>query len=85
MATIWFSFLIWKDAVFCQIKTIKHSRGDVVLYVAQANALIVAELVKKGAFRTETKGNAVAANQEYREIHDLPLPVAVPSVLAVCR
>ncbi len=58
---------------------------DVVLYAAQANALIVAELVKKGAFLTETKGSAVAANQGYKGIRDLPLPVAAPSVLAVCR
>ena len=49
------SFLIWKPAVFCQIKEIKHLREGVVLYAAQANALIDAELVKKSSYRTETK------------------------------
>ena len=49
------AFLIWKLAIFCQIKEIKHLRGGVVLYAAQANALIDAELVKKGSFRTETR------------------------------
>ncbi len=47
-------FLIWKDAIFCRIKKIKCLRGGVVLYAAQADARIDAELVKKGAFRTET-------------------------------
>jgi hypothetical protein len=47
-------FLIWKPAVFCQIKEIKHLHGGVVLYAAQANALINDELVKKSGFRTET-------------------------------
>ncbi len=49
-------FLIWKLAIFCQIKEIKHLRGGVVLYAAQANVLVLidAELVKKGSFRTET-------------------------------
>ena len=40
---------------FCQIKEIKHLSGGVVLYAAQSNALIDAEVVKKGGFRTETK------------------------------
>ncbi len=48
------AFLIWKLAIFCQIKEIKHLRGGVVLYAAQANVLIDAELVKKGSFQTET-------------------------------
>ena len=48
------TFLIRKDAIFCQIKEIKNLRGGVVLYAAQANAQIDAELVKKGAFRAET-------------------------------
>ena len=52
MATSW--FLIWKDAIFCQVKKIKYLCGGVVLYAAQANAQIDAELVKKGAFQTET-------------------------------
>ncbi len=47
-------FPIRKDAIFYQIKEIKHERGGVVLYAAQANAQIDAELVKKGAFPTET-------------------------------
>ena len=48
-------FLIWKRAIFCQIKEIKHLSGGVVLYAAQTNALVDAELVKKGLFRTETR------------------------------
>ena len=48
------AFLVWKHAIFCQIKEIKQLRGGVVLYAAQANAQIDAELVKKGGFRTET-------------------------------
>ena len=47
-------FLIWKRAIFCQIKEIKHLSGGVVLYAAQTNVLVDAELVKKGRFRTET-------------------------------
>ena len=47
------SFLIWKRAIFCQIKEIEHLSGGVVLYAAQTNALIDAELVKKGRFQTE--------------------------------
>jgi len=39
---------------FCQIKEIKHLSGGVVLYATQTNALVDAELVKKGRFRTET-------------------------------
>jgi hypothetical protein len=48
------AFLIWKPEVFCQIKEIKHLRGGIVLYAAQANALIDNELVKKSGFQTET-------------------------------
>lgn len=49
------AFLIWKPAIFCQIKEIKHLSGGVVLYAAQTNVQIDAELVKKGGFRTETR------------------------------
>jgi len=45
---------------FCQIKVIKHLSGGVVLYAAQTNALVAAELVKKGRFRTETRLYALA-------------------------
>ena len=45
----------WKPAIFGQIKEIKHLSGGVVLYAAQTNAQIDAEVVKKGGFRTETK------------------------------
>ncbi len=48
------AFLLWKPAIFCQIKEIKHLRGGVVPYAAQAIAPIDAELAKKGGFRTET-------------------------------
>ena len=47
-------FLIWKPAIFYQIKEIQHLSGGVVLYTAQTNVQIDAELVKKGGFRTET-------------------------------
>ena len=47
-------FLIWKPVIFYQIKEIKHLSGGVVLYAAQSNVQIDAELVKKGGFRTET-------------------------------
>ena len=47
-------FLIWKPAVFRQVKEIKHLRGGVVLYAAQAKAQIDAEMAQKGGFQTET-------------------------------
>jgi len=47
-------FLIWKPEIFCRVKEIKQLRGGVVLYAAQANAPIDAELVKKSGFRAET-------------------------------
>jgi len=46
--------LIWKPAIFCKIKKIKHLSGGVVLYAAQANVQIDAEIAEKGGFRTET-------------------------------
>ncbi len=36
--------------------------GGVVLYAAQSNAQIDAEIVKKGGFRTETSYSATAQN-----------------------
>jgi len=48
-------FLIRKPAIFRKVKEIKHWRGGVVLYAAQANALIDAEIAEKGGFRAETR------------------------------
>ena len=47
-------FLIRKPAIFCKVKEIKHLSGGVVLYAAQTNVLIDAEIVKKGGLRIET-------------------------------
>jgi len=47
-------FLIWKLAIFRKVKEIKHLSGGVVLYAAQTNVQIDAEIVEKGSFRTET-------------------------------
>jgi len=44
-------FPAWKRAIFCQIKEVEHLRGDIAVYVAQANAQIDAELAKKGRFQ----------------------------------
>ncbi len=52
MNTIW--FLIWKPGIFRKIKEVKHLSGGVVLYAAQSNAQIDAEIAEKGGFRTET-------------------------------
>jgi len=47
-------FLIRKPAIFRKVKEIKHLSGGVVLYVAQSNAQIDAEIAEKGGFRAET-------------------------------
>jgi hypothetical protein len=47
-------FLIWKPAIFRKVKEIKHLSGGVVLYAAQANVQIDAEIAEKGGFWTET-------------------------------
>jgi hypothetical protein len=47
-------FLIWKRAFFCKVKEIKHLSGGVVLYAAQSNVQIDAEIAEKGRFRTKT-------------------------------
>jgi hypothetical protein len=47
-------FLIWKQAIFRKVKEIKYLSGGVVLYAAQSNAQIAAEIAEKGGFRTET-------------------------------
>jgi hypothetical protein len=39
---------------FRKVKEIKHLCGGVVLYAAQENAQIDAEIAEKGGFRTET-------------------------------
>ncbi len=48
------TFLIWKPDIFRKFKAIKHLCGGVVLYAAQSNAQIDAEIAEKGGFRTET-------------------------------
>jgi hypothetical protein len=47
-------FLIWKRAIFRKVKEIKDLSGGVVLYAAQSNPPIDAEIVEKGRFRTKT-------------------------------
>ena len=47
-------FLIWKPVIFRKVQLIKYLSGGVVLYAAQTNAQIDAEIAKKGGFRTET-------------------------------
>jgi hypothetical protein len=48
-------FSIWKRAIFCKIKEIKDLSGGVVLYAAQSNPPIDAEIAEKDRFRTKTK------------------------------
>ena len=47
-------FLIWKPAIFRKVKGIKYLCAGVVLYAAQTNEKIDAEIAEKGGFRTET-------------------------------
>jgi hypothetical protein len=53
-------FLIWEPAFFCKVKEIRHLSGGVVLYAAQSNVQIDAEIAEKGGFRTETRAYARA-------------------------
>jgi hypothetical protein len=41
-------------AIFRKVKKIKYLSGGVVLYAAQSNAQIDAEIAEKGCFQTET-------------------------------
>ena len=43
--------LVWKSAIFRQVKEIKHLCGGVALYAAQTKAQIDAEMAEKGDFR----------------------------------
>ncbi len=52
MGTVQFS--IWKRAIFRKVKEIKDLSGGVVLYAAQSNPPIDAEIAEKGRFRTKT-------------------------------
>ncbi len=47
-------FSIWKRVVFRKIKEIKDLSGGVVLYAAQSNPRIDAEITEKGRFRMKT-------------------------------
>jgi hypothetical protein len=47
-------FSIWKRAIFRKVKEIEDLSGGVVLYAAQSNPLIDAEIAEKGRFRTKT-------------------------------
>ena len=47
-------FLIWKPVIFRKVKKIKRLSGGVVLYAAQSNAQIDAEIAEKNGFRAET-------------------------------
>ena len=49
-------FSIWKRAIFPNVKEIKDLSGGVVLYAAQSNPQIDAEIGEKGRFRTKTIG-----------------------------
>jgi hypothetical protein len=48
-------FSIWKRAIFRKIKGIKDLSGGVVLYAAQSNPPIDAEIAEKGRFRTKAR------------------------------
>jgi hypothetical protein len=52
MDTAQFSY--GKRAIFSKVKEIKHLRGGVVVYAAQASARIDAEIGGKGRFRMKT-------------------------------
>jgi hypothetical protein len=47
-------FSIWKRAIFRKVKEIKALSGGVVLYAAQSNPQIDAEIAEKGRFRAKT-------------------------------
>jgi hypothetical protein len=47
-------FSIRKRAIFRKVKEIKDLSGGVVLYAAQSNPQIDAEIAEKGRFRTKT-------------------------------
>ncbi|MGK2906795.1 MAG: hypothetical protein ACSLFH_10680 [Desulfuromonadales bacterium] len=47
-------FSIRKRAIFRKVKEIKNLSGGVVLYAAQSNLPIDAEIAEKGRFRTKT-------------------------------
>ena len=49
-----YKFLIWKPAVFRKVKEIRQLSGDVVVFAAQPNVQIDAEIAENGGFRTET-------------------------------
>ncbi|MBE0575864.1 MAG: hypothetical protein IH613_08195 [Desulfuromonadales bacterium] len=44
-------FPIWKRTIFRKVKEIKGLSGGVVLYVAQSNPPIDAEIAEKGRFQ----------------------------------
>ena len=48
-------FSIWKREVFRKVKEIKHLSGGVVVYAAQSNVQIDAEIAEKSRFRTKTR------------------------------
>ncbi len=47
-------FSIWKRAIFRKVKETKDLSGGVVLYAAQSNSRVDAEIAEKGRFRTKT-------------------------------
>ncbi len=61
-------FSIWKRAIFCKVKEIEDLSGGVVLYAAQSNPQIDAEIVKKGCFRTKTNYDLVSLGQLLKHI-----------------
>jgi hypothetical protein len=47
-------FSIWKRVIFRKAKETKELSGGVVIYAAQSNPPIDAEIAEKGRFRTKT-------------------------------
>ncbi|RLB67441.1 MAG: hypothetical protein DRH08_03645 [Deltaproteobacteria bacterium] len=60
-------FSIWKRAIFRKVKEINHLSGGVVLYAAQSNVQIDAEIAEKGRFRMKTNYEATAPRCCYRK------------------
>jgi hypothetical protein len=56
-------FSIWKRAIFRKVKEIKGLSGGVVLYAAQSNPQVGAEIAEKGRFRTKTRLGCVKARE----------------------
>jgi hypothetical protein len=58
------TFSYGKRAIFSKVKEIKRLRGGVVVYAAQANAQIDAEIGEKGRFRMKTAAGFRALSED---------------------